>query len=158
MRTRPSAICGTVGVPRRHFWVKAIARDRWDGPSSYRRLCLDHYIDLKKSDKPESPSYIPSVYKKMDMLKGKNSPIKRKTQVEVMLVLPLLKESLSRGKKRQIDFAKDTLKEAVWGTYGHHDYIKTMNLSSADSYTEHLVHEMDNMRENFEKQSKRLKR
>ena len=51
---------------RRHRWICFVSRQNPDGtpwkPVEGDRLCSEHFISKKKSDLPNNPDYVPSVY------------------------------------------------------------------------------------------------
>ena len=51
---------------RRHRWISFVSRQNADGtpwkPGEGDRLCSEHFVSKKKSDLPNSPDYVPSVY------------------------------------------------------------------------------------------------
>ncbi|XP_070561662.1 uncharacterized protein [Ptychodera flava] len=75
---------------RRRAWICAISRKNWT-PNENTRLCAAHFVGGKKSDKPGSRSYIPTVFTHKQRLRpSKRKKLKRKAP-----------ETLTSREKRQ---------------------------------------------------------
>lgn len=49
----------------RQKWLDLIRREGWT-PNDYSRLCSEHFIKGKKSQDPDSPSYLPTVFRRTE--------------------------------------------------------------------------------------------
>uniref|UniRef100_A0A1A8PLH0 Si:dkey-56d12.4 n=3 Tax=Nothobranchius TaxID=28779 RepID=A0A1A8PLH0_9TELE len=48
-------------LERRTLWISAVNRGQWE-PTEYSRLCSQHFISGEKSNDPQSPDYVPSLF------------------------------------------------------------------------------------------------
>ncbi|KAK0156793.1 hypothetical protein PV328_012303, partial [Microctonus aethiopoides] len=53
-------------LEKRAKWIKALKRVNADGslwePSSRSRICSQHFVEGKKSEHPNGPAYIPTIF------------------------------------------------------------------------------------------------
>ena len=111
--------CCTVGYTRRYFkgcgfqfyrfprdserrskWIAAVKRKDWQ-PTEYSWICSSHFVGGKKSNDPQSPAYIPSLFHHVQ------SPVKRAAERNLVRYSRVME-----SKRRRIQAAERERHEA----------------------------------------------